>query len=110
MKQKFFNKAKALSKQSSVSDYKLGCVIVKRNRIIGMGYNEHKTDPNSNVKYKTIHAEFKAIKSVVNIKDLKGSTIYVYRETKNGVPACSKPCSCCELLIKMFGIKNVYHT
>lgn len=49
----------------------VGCVIVKKDKIIGEGYHQFFGGP---------HAEVNAIESVKNIKDLKGATVYVNLE------------------------------
>lgn len=107
---KFFEIAKKLSKKSTYV-HQLGAVITKKNKIVGMGFNNpYKTHPQSNNDFKNIHAELDAILDVENKKDLQGSVLYVYREHKNGQPANSKPCKYCKMLIKKAGIKKVYYT
>lgn len=109
MKFKFFDLAKKLSKKSDYH-HKIGSVIVKKNRILGVGFNKpYKTSPHSNHPFRTIHAELDAILDA-NKEDLKGSTIYVYRELRNGKIASAKPCAHCQELLKRYEIKRVFYT
>jgi deoxycytidylate deaminase len=59
---------------------------------------------------KTIHAEASAILSCRHKNDLAGSTIVVYRSTKDGCLALAKPCEACTKLMKIYGIKRVIYT
>jgi deoxycytidylate deaminase len=43
-------------------------------------------------------------------QDLTGSSIYVYRETKNGALGLAKPCPSCREAIREAGINKVYYT
>lgn len=94
---------------NSTYRHKLGAVIVKKGRVLSVGYNKpHKTHPKSNTRFKTIHAEFDAILGC-NPEDLKGATLYVVRKAKSG-PNMAKPCDCCMELIEMVGIKRVVYS
>lgn len=106
--EKFLNLAKEAS-QNSTYHHKLGAVIVKKNRVVSIGYNKpHKTHPRSNTRFKTVHAEFDAILAS-NKEDLKGATIYVLRVAKSGLNL-AKPFPCCMDLIKMVGIKKIIYS
>lgn len=109
MRMNFFELAKKLSFKSDYPPHKLGAVIVKRNSIIGIGFNKTKTHPKAKTRYKTIHAEMAAILNT-RMEDLSGCSIYIYRETKDGIPALAKPCEYCLELIKQVGIKNIYYS
>lgn len=91
---------------------RIGAVLVKKNKSIISGRNQpKKTHPlvrqYNNVK--TIHAEFSVI--IGQKRNLiKGSTIYIYRETRNGKVANAKPCSMCMEFLKDMEIKKIYHT
>lgn len=109
MKLKFFDIAKKLSEKSEYH-HKLGAVITKKNKIIGLGFNKpFKTHPKSNNNFKTIHAELDAILDCIK-QDLEGSSIYIYRENKAGIPVSAKPCFHCQELIRRFKLKKVYYT
>ncbi len=77
MERYFMNKALILAKEAATNDeVPVGAVIVKNEKIIGVGKNEqHKT------KKKYCHAEFNAINNALEIeRDLVDSTIYVTLE------------------------------
>lgn len=106
---KFFDIAKKLSKKSTYV-HQLGAVVVKKRKPVGFGYNQpNKTHPKSNNRFQTLHAELHAILGLTK-EDTSGATIYVYREHKNGLPANSKPCEFCQMIIKEAGIKRVCYT
>lgn len=109
MKMKFFDLAKKLSRNSTHYQHKLGAVIVKGNKIVGVGFNKLKTNSKSNHLYHSHHAELDAILNA-NTSDLTKMSIYVYRETKDGSLGSSKPCRFCEKLIASYGIKEVFYT
>ena len=105
---KFFEIAKRLSKKSTYC-HQLGAVIVKKNRIVGLGFNNpKKTHPRSTNLFKTVHAELAAVLSAG--EEVYGADIYIYREHKSGLPANSKPCKFCQKLLEEVGIKNVHYT
>ena len=107
MKPRNFELAKELSKHSTYK-YQLGAVVVKGNRILSTGFNTMRTSPRSTHPYSTLHAEMSAILKARC--DITGSDLYVYRQTKDGCLASSKPCPYCMKLIKSAGIKNIYYT
>ncbi|MGV3278656.1 bifunctional diaminohydroxyphosphoribosylaminopyrimidine deaminase/5-amino-6-(5-phosphoribosylamino)uracil reductase RibD [Rickettsiales bacterium LUAb2] len=63
--------AKKASKTNTLPNPLVGCVIVKNDQVIGSGYHE---------KCGQSHAEINAINSVINKKDLEGSTFYITLE------------------------------
>lgn len=99
-------------KLATKSEYyqKVGCVIVKGNRIIGLGFNKpNKTHPMSNNRFRNIHAELDAILGHT-AEDLEGAVAYVARMRNNGTTGLAKPCEHCEELLQRMGIKIVYYT
>jgi deoxycytidylate deaminase len=110
MKIKFFELAKKLSQKSDYNRCKLGCVIVKKGRILGVGFNKAKTSPKANNFNKSIHAELGAILNAGILTDLAGSDLYVFRQTKDGILANSFPCVHCQDLIREAKIKTVFYT
>lgn len=109
MKIKFFNYAKKFSNFGEHSKAQVGSVIVQGNKIISWGYNQNKTHSQAPHSYKFIHAEFDSIRKLTP-EQLKGSIIYVYRETKNGDLGMSKPCPSCKKLIEDVGIKGIAYS
>lgn len=108
MKNKFFQLARSISKHSDHPAHQLGAVIVKGNKIISLGYNKNKTHTKSNHAWKRLHAEISAI--IKCREDLTGTTIYVYRETKNGDLGMARPCSSCLSAIQEAGIKRICYS
>lgn len=108
MKTKFFKLAKLMSNKST-STYKVGAVIVQKNRVIGLGFNNMtKTHTRSTHPFKSIHAELSAILNSRQ-EDLSNCEIYVYRENKDGL-AKARPCKYCLQLIQQVGIDKIYYT
>lgn len=115
-----FNVAKAIAKTSEYPRVKIGCCIVKKNRVLAVGINMVKSHPlqkqynayrplDENHIHNNIHAELDAIRKC-QAKDLIGADIYVYREDSSGKLRMCKPCEACTELIKKCGIKRIYYT
>jgi deoxycytidylate deaminase len=109
MKMRFFKIAQTCSKKST-SNPRVGCIIVKKNRIVGLGYNDRrKTHPRAKTMSQTIHAELHAVIGVP-AEDLKGAHVYVFREYVNGDLAMTKPCAACHAVLEAAGVKKVFYT
>lgn len=109
MKPRFFKLAQTLSKKSK-SYPRVGCVIVKKNKVVGLGFNDRsKTHPRAKNMSQTLHAELHAIIGVPT-EDLKGSHVYVFREYANGDLAMTKPCAACHAALVAAGVKKVFYT
>lgn len=106
---RYFQQAKDWASLSNHHTYKLGCVLVKKNRIVGSGYNQIKTHTKSIHKFNMLHAEISALIGI-DAEKLKNSYAFVYRERKDGKPAMAKPCEACELALRQAGVKRVYYT
>lgn len=102
--------ARATSLLSTHPKYKMGAVIVNK-KPVSVGCNLYKTHPifANKEDAASIHAEVKAILSCPRSK-LKGSEIWVYRETANGRTALAKPCEACQRIIIEAGIKRIFYT
>ena len=106
MKLSYFNLARKAS-QKSPSKVKMGCVIVKK-KFVCSGYNfMTKTHTKSNSYDNYLHAEIHALIKFSNTSFTEGADVYVYRETKTGQLANSKPCDICMLALKKSKIKRV---
>ena len=103
---RFLQQAKKIANLSN-ERFKVGAIVTKGNRILGLGVNVNKTHPKSNGRFKTLHAEHSAILDA-GLNELQGSTVYVFRSTKDTLPANSKPCPSCYKLLKEAGVKEVY--
>lgn len=107
----FFRIAKRVSKQSSYK-IKIGAVLVDK-RPLSSGFNKLKTHPMFAVPgvhtKLSLHAEISCIMGARG-KDIRGASIYVYREDKLGNPRMSKPCSSCMESLKKAGIKKCFYS
>lgn len=109
MKQKYFDLAKKLSKKSDHNHYHIGSAIIKKNKVLGLGFNRARTHPRSPHPYQHLHSEIDALIGI-SFEQLKGSTIYNYRENKQGGLALARPCPSCMTSIKSSGIKYLCYT
>ena len=129
---RMFSIAKGESLKSDYSQFKLGCVITYKKKIIACGHNKDKTHPNQKRynKYRdfnssehvyikhSIHAEIDAISSIPFLVGKKIDEedgwnkvkIYVFRASKTKSLACARPCNACMEMIKSLGIKHLYFT
>lgn len=103
-KEYFISTALLISSRSSCERLKVGCVIVKDNRIISSGYNghlrgeKHISIVQDNHEQATIHAECNAIADCANRGvSCKDATIYVTHH----------PCINCFKIIAASGIKHI---
>ena len=101
-------RAAILESEKSKHRFKIGAAIARGNKVISKACNVMKTHPlYGSGEYNNLHAEghaiYKAIRSGI---DIKGSTIYVYRQNNN----LAKPCPCCMGLIHRHGIKSVVYS
>jgi deoxycytidylate deaminase len=109
--------------QLSQKKPRVGCVIVKKRKVISLSCNLTKSHPLQ--KKLTIlrfddefldkckseqHAEFAAIISIKNKDILKGASIYIARLDSEGNTLPGFPCPACYHLITKYGIKNIFYT
>jgi len=121
---RFFNIAREVSLLSDFKKAKIGAVVVEGNRVISTGHNSNKT---STTQYRynvyrgitddcacihKVHAEIAALAPLLNRKDIDWAhtSIYIYREHKDGTISCAKPCKACMQLIKDLGIKKIFYS
>lgn len=103
--------AQLAEKMAYKSSYRtrVGCVIVSKNTIISLGFNDGiKTHPKSPHPFYSLHAEVDAVVSART--DISGSIVYVARILKNGKLAMSKPCEHCEALLRRSGVKAAWYS
>ncbi len=117
----YFNAALAMSELSDHPQYRVGCVIVLKHRIVSSGCNTNTKCHPLQAKLDTdrfgvqcsgkVHAEVASLLPLIKSGvDLSGATIYVARYNRNGELALARPCSRCEKLIRQCGIRKVYYT
>ena len=91
--------------------FKMSAVIMRRGRIIGMGYNKLKTQ---GAKYPNLFSCHAEIVAIINSKpyknDLRGTDIYIYRETVDKIPAMARPCNTCYGAILESGISRIFYS
>lgn len=91
---------------------RLGAVLVKRGKIVGVGCNERNGSKlvRGNYPWPIRHAEISAISSVEPAVR-NGSTIFVCRVyRKNDMPALARPCQRCRITLYQLGVKRVIYT
>lgn len=128
--ERYFDLAKNASTFSDYNKVHIGCVIVYKKQVIGIGWNTKKTNPiqkyynqfrtteddireyDINSHTNSLHAEMMAILNATRTfkGDLSKCSIFVYRELKNGNLGIAKPCKACSQMLQDFGIKNIYYT
>lgn len=116
----YYNKAKKISKLSTYDRIRIGCIAVYKKNIIGIGYNQAKTNPiqakyniyrNIHTVNDYIHAEMACVNQIKNLDiDFNKVKLFVYREDCHKNIRICKPCRACEKAIKDLGIKTVYYT
>lgn len=101
--------AKLMSRKSNAPNFKMGAVLARGRKIIGLGANDVvKTHPKSNAPYGHIHAELSAM---LNARaDISGSTLYIFRAGSKEAPLLAKPCKHCQALIRRENIKFVVYS
>ena len=107
-----------------VSRARMAACLVYKNDIISIGTNKFKTHPIAKRFQKHeealyLHAELDCIKNALRVVDvdfLSKCTMYILRvkrpddNPKKFIHGLAKPCSGCEMGIKVFGIKSIYFT
>lgn len=119
--QRFFQVAEAVAASSNHPQFKIGAVVVVKQRVVAVGanntrshplqkqYNLHRFDDDS-CKH-TTHAELNALMRAERIvDDLSFAKIFVFRTLKNGAFGNARPCAGCMAAIKDFGIRHVNYT
>lgn len=116
----YYNKAKRISKLSTYDRVRIGCIAVYKKNIIGIGYNQAKTNP-MQTKYSVyrniqtvnnyLHAEMACVNQIKNLDiDFSKVKLFIYREDNHKNMRICKPCGACERAIRDLGIKRVYYT
>lgn len=89
--------------------HSLCALVVSKNQVLSVGYNQQKTHPISNgTPQMQLHAEMHALLRCE--VDTNGADLVVVRTKPSGKPGLSRPCDICEKLIRKFGIRKVIYT
>ena len=95
--------------EKSTSKFRLGCLIVKKGKIISVGYNSMtKTHPKSKSFGNHLHCEIRALLSLSK-EESRNASLYVVRIKKDGSLGTSKPCPTCYEALKVSNVKTVYY-
>lgn len=101
--------AKQLSFHSPMR-HQLGAVIVRKNKVIGTGFNTYKSHPRFGTNrndWRYMHAEAAALYSCTKQNcDPRGASLYIYRRYGQ----LSKPCDSCLSLCDKHGISEIHYT
>lgn len=106
-------KAKKIAQKADHDSFQIGAMIMQKNMPLSVGFNmQKKTHPKMKQyhEHKTVHAELAAILKVRHKHNLKGATMVVFRQTKDGKLANSRPCDCCQQILKEYGFKKIIYT
>lgn len=96
--------------QQSTYHQQIGCVVIKKNRIVGVGFNKgQKTHPKSKHAFKSIHAELAALLNAGQENAYK-ATVVIARKYKDNTLANAHPCPSCMLLLKEMRVKRIVYT
>lgn len=105
-----------LSLSSSYHSFKVGAAVFFKRKIVSTGLNQSKTHPyvkqNGPNYSSSVHAELDAIFKAErkNPDLLKGSTLVVYREDKEGNMTSARPCPMCMEKIRSVGVKKIAYS
>jgi deoxycytidylate deaminase len=105
---KYLSLLKKLAQSSDHHSHKMSCLIIRQGKIIGRGYNSLGTHPESKHAFYCKHAEFNAF--IDSNRDIEGSTVYIFRENKMGVPSLARPCTSCYKLLTSEKVKRIVYT
>lgn len=86
-----------------------GAVVVKGGRVLSIGINKLKNNPEHVQEYNkcSVHAEADALSRV---KNPAGCTVYVARINNSGNTMFSRPCDNCHKLMVSLGVSKVIYT
>jgi len=107
-------------KQLFLSDHhvRMGATMVIGNKKYIVAHNHlFKTHPLIEKHYphfvQSIHAELNLLIKYNEVrlgKLPKRTSVYVYREDKNGIMKLAKPCKVCEMLLRKAGVRRVFYS
>ena len=111
--------------ESNCSSARVGCVVTYKGTILVKSYNSNKThteqarlnkwryNEDAATKYlpSKVHAEVSCLSRIKYLDiDFSKVHVYIYRETKKGQLATSRPCPSCMAMIKELGIRYIHYT
>ena len=90
--------------------HQLCALVVSKNRVLSVGYNQPKTHPISkDTEMQQLHAEMDAL---VRCPDavVEGAEVVVVRRKPSGKPGLAKPCEPCQDVLRSHGVRRVFYT
>lgn len=111
---RYFRFAKAALQLAKAAEFnvthQLCALVVKKNRVLSVGYNQPKTHPiSADSVMQQLHAEMDALLRCPE-GDVEGAEVIVVRSKSSDQPGLAKPCSVCQPILKRFGIRRVLYT
>jgi deoxycytidylate deaminase len=108
--QKWLKLALKKAKESPINPYKHCAVLVKGGRLLAFSTNNHKPGITFDKLYinKKLHAEA-AVLSQFSPEEVKNATLYVAGQKHTGFILNSKPCKCCQEILKRYPLKAIYY-
>lgn len=100
--------AKAVSLHS-ICKIKVGATIVRCGKPVSVGFNKEYGGKRVRDKQNTRHAEIGALMTCPKER-IRGATIYVYRQHKDGSLAMARPCKNCMKALIYYGVKKVVYS
>lgn len=88
--------------------WKLGAILTRNSQFLSSAPNKFRNHPWINPLNATVHAEVAAIKKCLN--GTRGSTIYVARVDREGLPRLARPCNRCMQTMYLAGVREVVYT
>lgn len=119
---RYFEVAKAVSKTSLHSKFKIGAALILNKSVVAVGVNdENKSHPlqkkynalrfNDDACKHSIHAEIDVLTKAKNqIENFKNAKLYVFRLQRTGMIGNARPCKACMQAIKDFGVSEIYYS
>ena len=120
-KQRYFLLAKNAATLSDFSRCHHGTVVVYKGKVIGAGYNCHKSHPLQRAynierfldddKPHSLHSEIHALYPLVGANiEWNKVCVFNYRQKRTGEIGMSRPCASCMRLLKDLGVHHIYYT
>lgn len=111
---KFIHLALQTAALSEHPRFRLGAVLVQGSRVVALGVNKISTHPRAINSYTnqhgiSIHAELSVLLRA-GAERASGSTLYVARITRAGIPCLACPCERCQALALESGVKRIWYT
>jgi deoxycytidylate deaminase len=121
---RFFTHARHMAEMSDYTRCPIGCIAVYKNKIIGCGFNSHRTHPlqqqynqyrnfgnNAGNALAKIHSEIAVISQIQNLGiDYSKVELYIYRKCKSRDCGIARPCEGCLRAILELGIRRIFFT